>query len=475
LVHMPQQDPFGYPVQSNPFTPQDAQSNPFSPMSNASGASYFAMDPHAPPMQHHHRPSGPPRPQSYIAPSSHYGSEMMSPYGHPGMQQYPGYGMPPPMPGYPMPGWYPPPSHTASPAPTETKKEEDKKSKEFEAIQALLTKTEEARAAWHKEQMAKIEADAAEAAAKKAKEEEEKKKKEEIADATKKAREAAEKKAEEASKKAKDEHEKKLKEAEAAKEEAIKKQKELEAETEKLKPPDHSGKQIKFKDALGRKFSFPFHLCKSWKGMEGLIKQAFMQIDGLGELVRMGHYDLTGPDGEIILPQVWENMVQPDWEIEMHIWPQPDEEEEKKSKKSKKTDSWGPDDMLAQQMGYANLGLGDLGNLGIVDPGMGRQPKKGKKDGAAKKSGKSRAADANVIEVGPSSSRSTNPMMPPPPPNFPAGMQLPDPLSNAFGAGYDMMPPQKDKSKRSKSSSGRSKEVTGFAAWIAGSRPQKRK
>ncbi|KYG42601.1 hypothetical protein M433DRAFT_34877, partial [Acidomyces richmondensis BFW] len=68
---------------------------------------------------------------------------------------------------------------------------------------------------------------------------------------------------------------------------------------------------IKFKDAVGRKFSFPWHLCKTWKGMESLIRQAFMHVDVIGDHVRAQHYDLTGPDGEIILPQVWDTMVQP--------------------------------------------------------------------------------------------------------------------------------------------------------------------
>ncbi|EGP85557.1 uncharacterized protein MYCGRDRAFT_45624, partial [Zymoseptoria tritici IPO323] len=68
---------------------------------------------------------------------------------------------------------------------------------------------------------------------------------------------------------------------------------------------------IKFKDAIGRKFSFPFALCKTWQGMEKLIKQAFMHIDQIGDQVHAGHYDLTGPDGEIILPQVWDTVIQP--------------------------------------------------------------------------------------------------------------------------------------------------------------------
>ncbi|KAJ9630680.1 hypothetical protein H2203_001203 [Taxawa tesnikishii (nom. ined.)] len=58
--------------------------------------------------------------------------------------------------------------------------------------------------------------------------------------------------------------------------------------------------------------------------MEALIKQAFLHVDVIGQHVQEGHYDLTGPDGEIILPQVWDTMVKPDWEISMHMWPMPE-------------------------------------------------------------------------------------------------------------------------------------------------------
>ncbi|KAK5674309.1 hypothetical protein LTS10_012893 [Elasticomyces elasticus] len=110
-----------------------------------------------------------------------------------------------------------------------------------------------------------------------------------------------------------------------------KKYNELQAEKERNKPAEYAMKApIKFKDAVGRKFSFPWHLCKTWKGMENLIKQAFMHVDGIGEQVYEGHYDLTGPDGEIILPQVWDTMIQPDWEISMHMWPMPEPKKEKK-------------------------------------------------------------------------------------------------------------------------------------------------
>ncbi|KAG6003882.1 hypothetical protein E4U21_001630 [Claviceps maximensis] len=78
---------------------------------------------------------------------------------------------------------------------------------------------------------------------------------------------------------------------------------------------------IKFKDAVGRKFSFPFRLCATWQGMEDLIKQAFHQVDVIGPHVQSGHYDLLGPNGEIILPTVWEKVIQPDWSITMTMWP----------------------------------------------------------------------------------------------------------------------------------------------------------
>lgn len=65
--------------------------------------------------------------------------------------------------------------------------------------------------------------------------------------------------------------------------------------------------------------------------MEELINQAFMHVDVIGKHVHAGHYDLTGPNGEIILPQVWESTVEPDWSITMHLWPI----EEKKDKERK--------------------------------------------------------------------------------------------------------------------------------------------
>lgn len=58
--------------------------------------------------------------------------------------------------------------------------------------------------------------------------------------------------------------------------------------------------------------------------MEELIKQAFLHVAVIGPHVAEGHYDLIGPNGEIILPQLWETMVEPDWLITMHMWNMPE-------------------------------------------------------------------------------------------------------------------------------------------------------
>ncbi|OAA52052.1 hypothetical protein NOR_00645 [Metarhizium rileyi] len=128
-------------------------------------------------------------------------------------------------------------------------------------------------------------------------------------------------------KKMEEEAEKAKKAAEA--EEATKKEqaelkKRIEEETKAALQAETKSKErafIKFKDAVGRKFSFPFHLCATWQGMEDLIKQAFQQVDVVGPQVQQGRYDLIGPNAEIILPGVWDKVIQPDWSITMKVWP----------------------------------------------------------------------------------------------------------------------------------------------------------
>lgn len=94
-----------------------------------------------------------------------------------------------------------------------------------------------------------------------------------------------------------------------------------EAEAAKAKVPAEKAKPIKFKDALGRKFNFPYEMCKTWKGMNDLICQAFAHVEPIGQMVVDGNYDLIGPSGEIILPQIWETVLEPDWTVTMHMWP----------------------------------------------------------------------------------------------------------------------------------------------------------
>jgi hypothetical protein len=58
--------------------------------------------------------------------------------------------------------------------------------------------------------------------------------------------------------------------------------------------------------------------------MEELIRQAFVHVEDIGPHVLDGHYDLFGPNGDILLPQVWERMIEPDWVVTMQMWPMPE-------------------------------------------------------------------------------------------------------------------------------------------------------
>jgi hypothetical protein len=70
--------------------------------------------------------------------------------------------------------------------------------------------------------------------------------------------------------------------------------------------------------------------------MRELIEQAFMHVDVLGPHVMEGHYDLIGPDGEIILSSMWEQVIQPDWTVTMTMWPMEEQSRGEKSRKSMK-------------------------------------------------------------------------------------------------------------------------------------------
>ncbi|KAI9702192.1 MAG: hypothetical protein M1820_006274 [Bogoriella megaspora] len=63
-------------------------------------------------------------------------------------------------------------------------------------------------------------------------------------------------------------------------------------------------------DAVGRKI-----------GMAGIIEEAFDHVEFLDESVKKGQYDLFDPAGNLILPSVWEEVVQPGWSVKMTMWP----------------------------------------------------------------------------------------------------------------------------------------------------------
>jgi hypothetical protein len=65
----------------------------------------------------------------------------------------------------------------------------------------------------------------------------------------------------------------------------------------------------------------PLTTANIWQGIEELIRQSFLHVEGIGPRVADGRYDLVGPNGAIVLPQVWEELIQPDWTVTMHMWP----------------------------------------------------------------------------------------------------------------------------------------------------------
>jgi hypothetical protein len=88
--------------------------------------------------------------------------------------------------------------------------------------------------------------------------------------------------------------------------------------------------------------------------MQALIDQAFAHIENLAEWVHGGHYDLLGPDGEIIMPEYWRETIQPDMQITMMLWPLPEKDD-------KDPDPTPPP-----------IGEGDILNLDdILNPGGG--------------------------------------------------------------------------------------------------------
>ena len=94
------------------------------------------------------------------------------------------------------------------------------------------------------------------------------------------------------------------------------------------------------KDCLGRKFLFPIQKCRSWQvslpneesyrikadlvielqSMESLIRRSFSHVESMNSKIVRGSYDILGPTGEIILPEIWDAVIKPGWVVELRFW-----------------------------------------------------------------------------------------------------------------------------------------------------------
>ena len=203
---------------------------------------------------YHGAPPGPN--PSYFAPQHPVTPHGGAPYSPPGgYYPYapPSFPMPQGMPPQPMfhpyPVYSPPPVVNTPPPSSDISKDDEK----FARLEKLLLDQKEEQAA----KEAAAERAAAEKAAKAAAE----------AEKAREIKAASDSAAKEAKEQVEQEHKEAAEKAEkAAKEAAEKAAKEAEA-AEAAKPlpaPKEKQKPIKFKDAVGRKFSFPYHLCSTW-------------------------------------------------------------------------------------------------------------------------------------------------------------------------------------------------------------------
>ena len=52
-----------------------------------------------------------------------------------------------------------------------------------------------------------------------------------------------------------------------------------------------------------------------------LIEESFAHIPELDPHVRVSKFDILDPEGRVVLPSVWDEVVRPGWEVSMHMWP----------------------------------------------------------------------------------------------------------------------------------------------------------
>ncbi|KAI9933783.1 hypothetical protein MW887_004855 [Aspergillus wentii] len=80
----------------------------------------------------------------------------------------------------------------------------------------------------------------------------------------------------------------------------------------------NSDAPIILNDTTGRKFSFPYRKCRTWKGMEKLMQDAFEGDETLSPQIVNGNYEILDSDGSIILPFVWKSIIKPGSVVTLH-------------------------------------------------------------------------------------------------------------------------------------------------------------
>ncbi|KAH8899099.1 hypothetical protein GQ53DRAFT_742187 [Thozetella sp. PMI_491] len=101
----------------------------------------------------------------------------------------------------------------------------------------------------------------------------------------------------------------------------------VEAEIEdgvvKRAPTRGHAEYITLTDKIGRAYKLPFHRCNTWEGLNEFLKDIFQVSDSAGyTTVKQGHYDIVGPDGEILSSSLWEDVVEPGCKIRIMMWGQ---------------------------------------------------------------------------------------------------------------------------------------------------------
>lgn len=161
--------------------------------------------------------------------------------------------------------------------------------------------------------------------------------------------------------------------------------------------------------------------------MRALINDAFDPVGGeIGRDVLDGRYDLFGPDEKIIIPKLWDLVIQPGWEIKMTLWPS-----------SKDAVDAVMVDTPGAFMDYTH----------IVDTSVKKSSKK--------KTDKPKSSE---------SKKKSHVEVPPPPP---MGHMAPPHHAGTYYLPDEVVIPKKAKPKSKPKPSG------GLASWITGTRPPK--